>query len=94
MEGSETVMEKISDALETWLDGIIDLEERQFRLNSLQERVNRTIQQIQFEGMLSIYDVEHLRTIGKIWINILNLLKGDGGDERKRLLIVNLLQLY
>ena len=93
--GAGPVLEKITFALETWLDNITILEERQQLVRGLEDRVNRTLQQIQLEGLISIYDLGTLRYIGQIWIQLVNLLPLSGGDEdRKRQVITNILKLY
>lgn len=95
MAGEETILDDISNALDDWLIKINILEERQFKLSNLQERVTRTLQQIQCEGLVSSYDVERLRYIGQIWIDLIDLLKKDQLDQdAKRLIINNLIKLY
>ena len=95
MAGEETILDDISNALDDWLIKINILEERQFKLSNLQERVTRTLQQIQCEGLVSSYDVERLRYIGQVWIDLIDLLKKDQLDQdAKRLIINNLIKLY
>ena len=87
-----TVWEDITYALDDWLQKISVLEERQKQVNSLQERINRTLQQIQIEGLLPIYDFERLRYIGQVWNDLISLLSSPEKD--KRLIVYNLLRLY
>ena len=76
------------------MDNISLIEERQIKLDSLQDRINRTIQQIQFDGLISIFDVERLRCIGKIWISLLNHFKLERSEDSKRVIISDLIKLY
>ena len=71
---TSTVWEDITYALDDWLQKISVLEERQRQENNLQERINRTLQQIKLEGMLPIYDFERLRYIGQAWSDLISLL--------------------
>ena len=87
-----TVWEDITYALDDWLQKISVLEERQRQVNNLQERINRTLQQIQLEGMLPIYDFERLRYIGQAWSDLISLLSSPEKD--KRLIVYNLLRLF
>ena len=81
--------ELLETALENWLKSI-SMEERQFTIN-LEERIHRTLQQLQYEGLTSIHDVARLRYIGRVWFDLLDLLR-MGGD--KRTIINNLLKLF
>ena len=87
-----TIWEDITYALDDWLQKISVLEERQRQVNNLQERINRTLQQIQLEGLLPIYDFERLRYIGQVWSDLISLLSSP--EKNKRLIVYNLLRLY
>ena len=91
-EPTSTVWEDITYALDDWLQKISVLEERQRQVNNLQERINRTLQQIQLEGMLPIYDFERLRYIGQAWSDLISLLSSPEKD--RRLIVYNLLRLF
>ena len=89
---TNTVWDDITYALDGWLQKISVLEERQRQVYDLQERINRTLQQIQIEGLLPIYDFERLRYIGQVWSDLISLLSSPEKD--KRLVVYNLLRLY
>ena len=93
-EQSSSVFEKISLALQSWIDNLTDLEERHQRIVSLQERIQRTLWQIQQEGSVSIYAFETLQYIGMLWTDLLELISNAMDDSTKRNIIENLLRLY
>ena len=63
------IWDNISNALDEWLHSISILEERQRKVNDLQERINRKLKQVQQDGLISIYDFGTLTYIGQVWIN-------------------------
>ena len=93
-----TIWNDITYALNDWLQKISELEERQRQVADLQDRINQTLQQIQQDGLISIYDFETLNYIGRVWIDLINLLSthttATMNKDTKRLIIQNLLQLY
>ena len=93
-EQSSSVFEKISLALQSWIDNLTDLEERHQRIVSLKERIQRTLWQIQQEGTMSIYAFETLQYIGMLWTNLIELLTVTMDDSTKRNIIEHLLRLY
>ena len=93
-EQSSSVFEKISLALQSWIDNLTDLEERHQRIVSLQERIQRTLWQIQQEGSMSIYEFGTLQYIGMLWTNLIELLTVAMDDSTKRNIIEHLLRLY
>ena len=68
------IWDNISDALDEWLQSISALEERQRKVNDLRERINRRLEQIQQDGLISIYDFGTLTYIGRLWIDLINLI--------------------
>ena len=94
-----SIWDNISNALDEWLQSISLLEERQRKVNDLQERINRKLAQVQQDGLISIYDFGTLTYIGQVWIDLINLLSSftdatitDKGV--KQLILENLFQLY
>ena len=85
-------MECIEKALESWLSEISNLEERQQIINNYKEQITRTLQQIQIEGLTSIYDFAVLNYVGQTWTELLTLLSLDIIDKRSVLVII--LKLY
>ena len=88
------IFDKISFALQSWIDSLTDLEERHQRITSLQERIQRTLWQIQQEGTMSIYAFETLQYIGMLWTNLVDLMTLAMDDSTKRSIIEHLLRLY
>ena len=84
--------ECIEKALESWLSEISILEERQQIINNYKEQITRTLQQIQIEGLTSIYDFTVLSYIGQTWISLVEQFSSPQID--KRIVIQNLLKLY
>ena len=93
-----TIWNDITYALNNWLQTISVLEEKQRQVTDLQDRINQTLQQIQQDGLISIYDFETLNYIGRVWIDLINLLSSHTiatmNKDTKRMIIQNLLQLY
>ena len=93
-----TIWNDITYALNNWLQTISVLEEKQRQVTDLQDRINQTLQQIQQDGLISIYDFETLNYIGRVWIDLINLLSSHTiatmNKDTKRMIIHNLLQLY
>jgi hypothetical protein len=93
------IWDNISNALDQWLQSISLLEERQRKVRDLRERINRKLEQVQQDGLISIYDFGTLTYIGQVWIDLINLLSSftdatimDKGV--KQLILENLFQLY
>ena len=93
-----TIWNDITYALNNWLQTISVLEERQRQVTDLQDRINQTLQQIQQDGLISIYDFETLNYIGRVWIDLINSLSSHTiatmNKDTKLLIIQNLLHLY
>ena len=86
-------------ALDEWLQSISALEERQRKVNDLRERINRRLEQIRQDGLISIYDFGTLTYIGRLWIDLINLIMPCGvttimNKDIKRLIFENLFRLY
>ena len=95
MEEEGSVWKDIVYALNDWLNKITILKEGQRKVSSLQEQVHRTLQQIQQDGLISIYDFCRLQYIGEVWIDLINLSSSiKMEDSTKRLIKSKLLQLY
>ena len=93
------IWDNISNALDEWLQSISALEERQRKVNDLRERINRRLEQIRQDGLISIYDFGTLTYIGRLWIDLINLIMPCGvttimNKDIKRLIFENLFQLY
>ena len=69
-----SIWDNISNALDGWLRSISLLEERQRKVSDLRERINRTLEQVQQDGLISIYDFGTMTYIGQVWIDLINLL--------------------
>ena len=95
-----TIWDNISNALDEWLQSISILEERQRKVNDLRDRINRKLEQVQQDGLISIYDFETLTYIGRVWIDLINMVSSCAvtttviDKDVKRLILENLFQLY
>ena len=84
------VFQEIQNAIETWLTEISQKEERLQKCQTLKNRINQTITQIEFEEE-SIINIGRIQYVSDIWISILDLLSIR---ESKEQLIYNVLQLF
>lgn len=57
---SEDIFQDVMIAIEGWLSGISIFEERMFRIQTLRERINRRISQVEIEGITPAIDVARL----------------------------------
>ena len=87
----EGVFESISQALQSWLDSLTLLEERNQIITDLNEAIYRTLSQIEKEGTFSIYHFSMLENVGRIWSKLLDVLTTE---VDKRLIVKYLLELY
>ena len=87
----EGVFESISQALQSWLDSLTLLEERNQIITDLNEAIYRTLSQIEKEGTFSIYHFSMLENVGRIWSKLLDALTTE---VDKRLIVKYLLELY
>ena len=89
------VWNDLAYAVDDWLQKISILEERQCKLNNIQERIQRTLQQLQLDGLISIYDFSMLNYVGCVWIDLINLVSSETMEKDIRKLIINnLLKLH
>ena len=89
----EGVFESISEALQSWLDSLTVLEERNQIVADLNEAIYRTLSQIEKEGTFSIYRFSMLEHVGRIWSKLLDVLSSTT-EVDKRLIVKYLLELY
>ena len=96
LSSTTTIWNDITYALDDWLQKLTMMEERQLKVSNLQEKINRTLTQIQQDGLLSIYDFGMLNYIGHVWINLLpsHHTTATINNDIKRLIIQDLLKLY
>ena len=93
------IWDNISNALDEWLQSISILEERQRKINDLRERINRKLVQIRQDGLISICDFERMNYIGRVWVDLINLVSSFTitamvDKDVKRLILKNLFYLY
>ena len=64
----------ISDALDNWLDRIVDIEARHnnIRTSSIDVRIKQSIQRMLEDGLLNICEAGELRFVGDSWLRLLN----------------------
>lgn len=80
--------------IDQWLCEISTEEHRINHLLKIQERIDRTLNQIRYEGFLSIYDFERLKYIGQQWIDLINLLSVNETEKNVNAIVCCLLRLY
>ncbi len=86
----DSIIPDILRALDIWLKELEGVEQRNLKLEKMRARINRTVDQIHMEGLLSIPDMGRLEYVAKLWVDVLGLLQT--GD--KRILITKILQLF
>ena len=81
--------------IDQWLQEISTEEHRISHLQKIQERIERTLDQVRYEGYLSIYDFERLKYIGRQWIDLINLISSACQTEKNvNAIVCCLLRLY
>ncbi len=86
----ESLIPDILHALDIWLMELEGLEQRNLKLERMRARINRTVDQIHMEGMLTIPDMGRLEYVAKLWVDVLALIQvGD-----RRTLVTKILQLF
>ena len=88
---TDDVFELISSALSSWIKSLSSLEERTQIITSVEEKIERTLLQMQGEGELSIYAFETLHYIGKLWVTLMRLLTNK--EANKEAIIKHLMEL-
>ena len=88
VDGGESIIDQ-------WLQEILTEEHRISHLRKIQERIERTLDQVRYEGYLSIYDFERLKYIGRQWIDLINLISSACQTEKNvNAIVCCLLRLY
>ena len=81
--------------IDQWLQEISTEEHRISHLQKIQERIEKTLDQVRYEGYLSIYDFERLKYIGRQWIDLINLISSACQTEKNvNAIVCCLLRLY
>ena len=86
----DSIIPDILRALDIWLAELEGIEQRNLKLDKMRARINRTVDQIHMEGLLSIPDMARLEYVAKLWVDVLALIQT--GD--KRILVTKILQLF
>ena len=68
-------------AFNEWLNSVAII------LEGKQPTVSRTLEQIQMDGLYSIYDFERIRTVAQTWLDLIN-------TNDKRIIVNLLMRLY
>ena len=68
------VWKEISDALDNWLERIVDTESRYSndQTTNIDQRIERSIERMLEDGLLSTYDAGELRFVGDSWLRLLH----------------------
>ena len=90
----DSILEDVLNAIEIWLKDLQKEENQNYRLNMMKNKINRTIMQIQFEGLNSIVDMGSIHFIGDIWISIIDLMQQNINDDVRKQFIIQVLKLF
>ena len=90
-----TLVDFGESVIDQWLQEFSTEEHRKNHLQKIQERIERTLDQVRYEGYLSIYDFERLKYIGRQWIDLINLISSACQTEKNvNAIVCCLLRLY
>ena len=92
----ENLLYDIIAVFDSWLDRITILEDRQKRVDNLEERVNVVINQIRIDGLFRENELEEIKCLSKVWLDLIKgitLLPIFGDIEAKKQVIDNILKL-
>ena len=73
IQPTTTIWDNLTYVLDDWLQNISVLRE----ITTSRERINRTLQQIQLDGLVTIYNFELLWYIGHICSDFISLLSSS-----------------
>ena len=90
----DSILEDVLNAIEIWLKDLQKEEKQNYRLNMMKNKINRSVMQIQFEGLNSIVDMARIHFVANTWISILEIMRESKTDEVKRHFITHILKLF
>ena len=85
----DSILMDIVNAIDIWLDELTVQEEKYNRITSVQERIQQTITQIEYEGDTSA-DISKVKFIGNLWGNMLNLIAIRDSSSKRQLVLQTL----
>ena len=91
-----TILDDISEALESWSQRILDVETKIKRMTDLRENILDTLQRQVLDGLISDQDSRELEYIADLWINLYKtfLCRCVGADFADRDVLTYLLELF
>ena len=92
----ESVLESIIDGLNSWIEKILDVEERLKKTKDIRQSILDSLNRQVLDGLISDQDSIELIHICNLWLNLYNscLRKSVGADFADRDVLTYLLELY
>ena len=92
----ESVLESIIDGLNSWIEKILDVEERLKKTKDIRQSILDSLNRQVLDGLISDQDSIELIHICNLWLNLYNscLHKSKGADFADRDVLTYLLELY
>ena len=70
---NDDIERRIVDELDRWLDYISTAEERNEIVSGMQEKVYRTLQRVQMDGLVPILDFQQIRYVAESWLALVEI---------------------
>ena len=92
----ESVLESIIDGLNSWMEKILDVEERLKKTKDIRQSILDSLNRQVLDGLISDQDSIELIYICNLWLNLYNscLYKSVDADFTDRDVLTYLLELY
>ena len=92
----ESVLESIIDGLNSWMEKILDVEERLKKTKDIRQSILDSLNRQVLDGLISDQDSIELIHICNLWLNLYNscLYKSIGADFTDRDVLTSLVDLY
>jgi hypothetical protein len=92
----ETILETIVDALNSWTERILDLEEKLKKTTDIRESIVSSLNRQVLDGFISEQDSIELEYTCDLWLNLYKtfICKTSGADFSDRDVLTYLIELY
>ena len=96
MSSPATVLEDISQALDSWSQQLLDVEINIGKKDDLRENITRSLRRQVLDGLLTEQDLQELLYVGDLWINLYKTLLcySAGAEFTDRDVLNHLLELF
>ena len=93
---AESILEDISEALESWAQRILDIETKIKRTTGLRENILDALQRQVLDGLIFEQDSRELEYVGDLWISLYKtfMCRCVGADFADRDVLTYLLELF